>query len=85
MSSIIDIAVMKETGLIVISAKRGDSSSLFQFTLQEGRLTGKEIKTPCDHDSPAHIVCTNSRKGIPRFVLLSLYEHQINGPQQSEN
>ena len=40
------MTVMRETGLIVVSAERG---SLFQLSLQEGRLIGKEIRHPCKH------------------------------------
>ena len=40
------MTVMRETGLIVMSAEGG---YLFQLLLQEGRLIEKQIKCPCQH------------------------------------
>ena len=40
------MAVMRETRLIVISTVDG---TLYQFSLQEGRLIKKEIQPPCTH------------------------------------
>ena len=41
-----DMAVMRETGFIVISTVDG---TLYQFSLQEGRLIEKRVKPPCRH------------------------------------
>ena len=41
-----DMAVMRETGLIVISTV---DATLYQFSLQEGRLIEKRVKPPCRH------------------------------------
>ena len=46
MSDIHCVTVMKETGLIVLSTRDG---SLYQLSLQEGRLIKKELKPPCQH------------------------------------
>ena len=41
-----DMTVLRETGLIVVSTYQW---SLFQFSLQEGRLIEKQIKPPCEN------------------------------------
>ena len=46
------MTVMRETGLIVVSTMNG---SLFQSTLQEGRLIQKQIKPTCEHD--VYLLC----------------------------
>ena len=46
MSDIHCVTVMKETGLIVVSTL---DRTLFQISLQEGRLIKKYIKRPCQH------------------------------------
>ena len=46
LSTIWDMTVMRETGLCVVSTQH---ESLFQLSLQEGRLIEKEIKRPCGH------------------------------------
>ena len=46
MSDIHCVTVMKETGLIVVSTL---DRTLFQISLQEGRLIKKYIKCPCEH------------------------------------
>ena len=46
-TDICDMTVMRKTGLIVVSSWRG---SLHQFSLEQGRLIEKQIKSPCEHD-----------------------------------
>ena len=45
--------VMRETGLIVVISGR---STLHQLSLQEA-LIEKEIKRPCEHGVPVHLLC----------------------------
>ena len=50
--SIADMAVMRETGLVVVRA----GGSLYQFSLQEGHLIKERIKRPCEHGYP-YLLC----------------------------
>ena len=61
-----DMTVMSETRLIVVSTVYG---SLFQLSLQGGRLVKNQIKQPCEH-SVGHLLCVQvAGRGIPRSVM----------------
>ena len=71
---------MRETGLIVVSTEDG---SLFQLSLQEGSLTQKEIKHPCERR--LYLLCVQvagreylalSCKVCSDIKLMDLNEHK---------
>ena len=60
------MAVMRETGLIVVSTWEG---SLFQLSLQEGHLVKNQIERPCKHD--VHMLCVKVTER--EYLALSCY------------